>query len=160
MLSIDLISFGKNLRPSAVDALNKINEIANALNGQVETRLAALEAKFSNDIDWTLLPLSSDFQNYNVGQNELKYKRTGNVVNISGQIKPTAELDNSTHVIATLPTSISPSTSHSVICNGSSKNTFMLSASSGELKLARYGTTTAGTVPTNAFLVVEITYVL
>jgi len=160
MINIDLLSFGKNLRPSAVDAINKINEIINATNGQIESRLTALEARFSNDIDWTLLPLSSDFQSYNVGQNELKYKRTGNVVNISGQIKPTLELDNSSHVIATLPASISPSVSHSVVCNGSSKNTFMLSASGGELKLARYGTASSGTVPVNAFLVVEITYVL
>ena len=160
MLNIDLLSFGKNLRQSAVDAMNKINQIINAVNGQIETRLATLEAKFSNDIDWTLLPLSNDFQSFNVGQNELKYKRTGNVVNISGQIKPTSELSNATHVIATLPSTIAPTASHSVVCNGSSKNTFMLSASNGELKLQRYGTDTSGTVPATAFLVVEITYVL
>lgn len=36
-MSIDKIAFGKQLRPSTVDSLNKINEIIDAVNGMTST---------------------------------------------------------------------------------------------------------------------------
>ena len=36
-MSIEAITFGKNLRPSTVEAINKINEIITAVNGMSDT---------------------------------------------------------------------------------------------------------------------------
>lgn len=46
-MAIDLIQFGKNLRPATVDALNKINEIIAAVNELDTESIKALEQTVS-----------------------------------------------------------------------------------------------------------------
>lgn len=46
-MAITELKFGKNLRPSTVDAMNKINEIISAVNLLNPTDISALQAKVS-----------------------------------------------------------------------------------------------------------------
>lgn len=51
-MAIDNLTFGKNLRPSTVDTMNKLNEVINALNAlgdtsEYGTRISELESQMS-----------------------------------------------------------------------------------------------------------------
>lgn len=47
MADIQPLQFGKNLRPSTVDAMNKINEIVTAVNQLNPTEIDTLQSKVS-----------------------------------------------------------------------------------------------------------------
>lgn len=52
-MAIDALTFGKNLRPSTVDTMNKLNEVISALNdmgdtSEYGTRISQLESQMTN----------------------------------------------------------------------------------------------------------------
>lgn len=115
------------------------------------------------------LTMESSFTNYdNSGNNDLRYKKVGNVVEITGSIKNTVDLPTSPEqVIAYLPSEISPK-SRDIYIVQQSNATNRWAAHIGWdstmqcsfLKFSRYGTSSGTTCNTGAFLTVHIIYML
>lgn len=115
------------------------------------------------DCEWVDLVLDSGFNLYagNAG-NQPKYKATGNVVTIKGSVSPVNEYTSSTDkiIIASgIPERYRPPYAMPFVCQGSGMNRWTLTVeTNGNITESRYGTTTATTVPTNAWLAFSVTY--
>ena len=102
---------------------------------------------------WQTLTLNSAFQLY--GSTPVQYRRIGNIVEIEGIIQPTAEITGGgSATIGVLPVGYRPSTTQFQVCQGSTKNSWLLEINSeGTVSFQRYG---AGgsyvTAPTTAWL--------
>lgn len=115
------------------------------------------------------LTMESSFTNYdNSGNNDLRYKKVGNVVEITGSIKNTVDLPTSPEqVIAYLPSEISPK-SRDIYIVQQSNGTNRWAAHIGwdstmqcsYLKFSRYGASSGTTCTTGALLAVHIIYML
>ena len=122
------------------------------------------QVSFYRDTPWTNLALDSAWAYYNNDvSNTPKYRVKGDVVEIRGQISPTTAhaTSNTRETIATLPSGVRPSSDIYVICQGSGKATWLFSVQkTGEITLSRYGVSSNDTVPLNAWLPFQVTYIL
>ena len=150
---------GKHLNDTALQlnsGLTSINTYIEAL----EKRLLKLEY----DSGWRLAPLASNFTDYD-DANQLRYRRKGNVVTITGSVKckKTVEKGSSMNeIIATLPKGFRPNNLWIYHGQGSGVIiSYVGMNSSGQLILQRYIITTTGSyvdlAPTN-WLPINFTY--
>lgn len=121
--------------------VNAINEIYNAIYGE----------------DWKNATFSSNFTGYSTGSS-VKYKKTGKVVQVLGQVKTTKTLNKGT--ICTLPVGYRPSMEVYNIAQGSGVNKWLVIArSDGSIELDRYGTSTQIDVNTSQWLAFSIVFI-
>lgn len=115
-----------------------------------------------SDTEWIDIPLTSTFKAYDTEQTPQYRVRLG-VVEIMGAISPlNAFTSNATRVtFGNIPKQYAPNKSIYILCQGSGKNTWLLTVSNtGELQISRYGSTTYADVETNAWLSFHATYTI
>lgn len=102
-----------------------------------------LQELTGGDDSWKDAVLTADFALYNDGSGGCKYRKTGKVVEIFGQIRTTSTFmtDGTEKTIFTLPEGYRPSKNRYYICQGSYRNIWLLSVSyTGAVRFSRYGT--------------------
>lgn len=111
------------------------------------------------DTGWNTATVASGFRAYNgTTSNTPQYRRIGKQVKIRGVLQPTAAIAASTTAKAmfTLPEGFKPSKQEYKLCQGSIKNTWLLTIfTDGEVGISRYGTTASAEIPTSAWLPFE-----
>lgn len=156
-VTFDIHSSGQGL------ALGKVAENENLFDVNWLTKFRKA-VEFYRDTAWTNLTLDSAWTYYNNDVNNTpKYRVKGDVVEIRGQISPVTAhaTSNTRETIATLPTGARPSNDIYVLCQGSGKATWLFSVqTTGEITLSRYGVSTNDTVPLNAWLPFQVTFLL
>ena len=121
-----------------------------------------IDTKF-NDTGWQLVTMNSGYDYYST-TSKLYVRRIGKMVEIKGIWKPTSQqtatLDPVT--FATIPSQYRPSTEiRAAICQGHGIKKWMLRVnSSGNLQWSRYGNTTSINLPSGAWMVTHITYMV
>lgn len=142
-------------------AFGKVAETDNLFDVAFDARFRK-PVTFYQDTNWINLTLASSWATYNSdASNTPRYKVSGNIVEIRGQITPKATHTSSAtrETIATLPSYLAPSKDIYVLCQGSGKNTWLLSIQTdGEITFSRYGVTGFIDVPSGAWLPFQITY--
>lgn len=134
----DLSNLDTSNKSSIVEA---INEIYNAIYGE----------------GWKNATFSSNFTGYASGAS-VKYKKTGKVVQVLGQVKTTRTLTEGT--ICTLPAGYRPSMAVYNIAQGSGVNKWLVSAGAdGSIGLGRYGTNSQIDVTTSQWLAFSIVFI-
>lgn len=141
-------------------AFGKIAETANLLD--VDFHIRARKG-ITVDSDWVMLELDSAYKAYDEKTENLpKYKATANVVTVTGAVSPRTEYTSSNDVVVIakgIPAELRPATHQQFICQGSGMNRWNCSVrTDGTITMSRYGTTTATTVPTTAWIVFCCTY--
>lgn len=139
-------------------ALGKVAETQDLFDVNWNARFRK-SVTFVNDTAWTDIPLASGFTAYS-GMTP-QYRIKGSCVEVRGAISPTTAISSTNdHVtFATLP--VKPSDDIYELCQGSGKNTWLLSIqSTGEMTVSRYGTTTNAQIPTTAWLVFHAVFLL
>ncbi len=120
--------------------------------------------QFQNyDSGWQNATLSSAFKNYNDdSSNTPQYRKIGKVVEIRGAVAPTSQIAaNSITVMFNLPAGFRPSKETKSIQQGSELNSWLLQVRpSGNVDIARYGTTTNIAIPTTAWLPFNFTFTI
>ena len=92
---------------------------------------------------WIAPTLGSEFEMYGtaVSDNQTKYRKEGNIVEVRGIITPVADIAGGTamHTICTLPEGYRPNAPLYAMCQGSGNCTWLLKvATNGELGFSRY----------------------
>ncbi|MDO4377978.1 MAG: DUF859 family phage minor structural protein [Erysipelotrichia bacterium] len=154
--TFDILASGKGI------AFGKVAETENLLDVKFNAKFSG-DVYFKNDTDWTNLTLSTAFTYYDKQTDIPKYRVYGKQVEIRGTIKPTTThmASNTRETIATLPSALAPSDAIFLLCQGSGKNTWLLSVQTdGEITFSRYGTSENAEVPNTAWLPFQITYLL
>lgn len=109
----------------------------------------------------TAVPWGSGFANYG-DVNQLRFRKVGKTVVITGQVTTTAEISASADpkTIFTLPSGYRPASQAIYVrCQGSGTNTWLCTiASGGTVTISRYGTTAASDVPVGAWLPISVTF--
>lgn len=104
---------------------------------------------------WKTATLSSFFLAYYNGVYP-QFRKSGNRVAIRGTIKPSSTIaggSTNTTEIFTLPEGFRPSLTLVQLCQGSGKNTWLLTVSTdGKVKFSRYGTSSLADCPASAWL--------
>lgn len=89
---------------------------------------------------WIEFPLAGDFVEYGSSHTPV-YRKVGNLVELSGSIKPSAEIAGSSDkvTIGTLPSGYRPKVQIGVVCQGSSRAVWLLDiTSNGVVSFSRY----------------------
>lgn len=144
---VDIKANGKGL------AFGKVSE-------KDETIETGWDIEEKDSAEWTDLNLESTFKAYDSDQTPV-YKCKGRIVEINGAVSPlTAFTSNATRVrFGSLPVKYAPPKPIYISCQGSGKNTWLLSIlTTGELTISRYGNTEYTTVETTAWLTFHATY--
>lgn len=152
----DILASGKGI------AFGKVAETENLMDVKFNTKFNG-DVNFKDDTSWTTLTLSTAFTYYDKVTDTPKYRVYGKRVEIRGTIKPTTThtSSNTRETIATLPSALAPSDAIYSLCQGSGKNTWLLSVQTdGEITFSRYGTSSNDEVPNTAWLPFQITYLL
>lgn len=112
--------------------------------------------------EWTNLTISSGFEVYTSGSTTPKYRVNGNLVTITGAVKPTATVTSSATdipILSGIPAQYRPTFSQTFICQGSGINRWLLTVKSdGVVYAGRYGTNEYVNMPTGAWLTFTVTY--
>lgn len=125
-------------------------------------RDAELQAEWAND--WKRAELTDYFAPY---QNEIgntpEYKKDGQTVEIRGVVSPTLKIGGSAdrYTIFILPEGYRPTKAVPCVCQGSSKNTWLLSVQTdGLVTFARYGTTEYTNATTTSWLPFHLRFLI
>lgn len=115
----------------------------------------------TGDSGWITATLTSSFTAYSTAQVP-RYRKVLNMVEINGAVKPAAELaSGSTTTIFTLPEGYRPAKIIYRLCQGSAKNTWMLTINTnGTVTASRYGTTAYSDVPATAWLPFQAAFLI
>lgn len=117
-----------------------------------------------NDSGWATASLTSGFKAYNnLSSNTPEYRKIGNEVYIRGVVSPTSTLGASSTGVTmfTLPAGFRPSKPVYEICQGSGKNVWLLSITTGgAVQVSRYGTTANADIGTSAWLVFNKSFLI
>ena len=110
---------------------------------------------------WRNLTIASGFEVYGSGQTP-KYRINGNLVTITGAVKPTEVIDSSTtdvKMLGTISASFRPSLPAVFVCQGSGINHWALTVKTdGNIYVSRYGTNAYVDIPVGAWLPFTVTY--
>jgi hypothetical protein len=111
----------------------------------------------NGDSGWKLATLKDSFVVYDTSSIEPRYRKIGKIVEIQGAVKPTSALvgSNDEVIIFNLPLGFRPNVSGRItnLCQGSDKNTWLLSINSnGNVTFSRYGTTANTSASTSTWL--------
>lgn len=120
-----------------------------------------IERAINGDDTWQKLELSGNFKPYsNNDSNTPIYKKSGNMVEVMGAISPAATISAGSKVlIGTLPLGCRPKKGFNKLCQGSTKNSWLLDVeASGELYFSRYGTTSYANAGTSVWLPFEASF--
>lgn len=135
------------------DELNLVDEDDNAINILEELKNSR----------WIKATLDSSFKPYgDTEEVSPEYRRIGKVVEIRGQISPNSAIESGgTATIFTLDEEYRPSKSVFFLCQGSGKNSWLLTiTNTGDVSFARYGTSANAQCPTNAWLPFSATFTI
>ena len=114
---------------------------------------------------WTNATLGNNFQLYD-SNIPVKYRKNGNLVMLSGVVKPITEIvadggDFDARTITTLPSGFRPLNALCFLCQGSSRNIWLLTIyPSGRVTASRYGTTSVIPIPTTAWMPFDVTFLV
>lgn len=110
---------------------------------------------------WRTLTVASGFEVYGTNTNP-KYRVNGNVVTITGAVKPTATVTSNTVGVdfaSGITDVYRPEVGLQFVCQGSGINRWLLSVNTdGTLSVSRYGTNTYVDIPSGAWLTFNVTY--
>ena len=115
----------------------------------------------TGDSGWITAELTSSFTAYNNNTAYApKYRKVLNQVELSGALSPASELEASSNTtVFTLPEGYRPTQPVYVVCQGSTKNTWLLTVKvGGTVTVSRYGTTANAVIPTTAWLPFRTTF--
>lgn len=90
-----------------------------------------------------------------------KYRKIGNVVEITGTISPKEALSETTteYIVAYLPEGFRPDCTHWFHCQGAGMNVCTINVrDDGKISLSRYGIDTKGAMPTSGIGFLQCTY--
>jgi hypothetical protein len=111
--------------------------------------------------DWRTLSISSGFEVYSSG-NDPRYRVNGNLVTVTGIVKPTATVTSNTvgvEFASGIAEEFRPKVHQQFICQGSGINRWVMSVNTdGKLYVSRYGTNAYVDIPEGAWLVFTVTY--
>lgn len=132
-------------RQNKVNILESINKLSNEIK----------------DSSWENATLTSAFKTYG-SDTSPEYRKIGKVVEIRGQVSPNSAIESGgTATIFTLPEGYRPSKTVFTLCQGSGKNSWLLTiANTGDVMFARYGTSANAQCPTNAWLPFSATFTI
>lgn len=120
------------------------------------------------DTGWVKLSWSSNFATHSVGQ-DLKVRRVGKIVQLSGWAKPTSSMTidaDNPKTVCTLPEQFRPETNLEIVCQGSQMAIFLLNINpNGVVQISRYRFTnstsaTYPSVPTSTWLPFNATWIV
>lgn len=137
---------------------------ATIISSNSANRYKITDSSYENldDSGWNNATLTSGFKNYGgSSSNAPQYRKVGGVVEVRGILSPTTALEasNTGVTMFTLPSGFRPSRNTYAICQGSGRNVWLLSVTTGgEVQVSRYGTTGNASIPTSAWLVLNITF--
>lgn len=110
---------------------------------------------------WNNLTIASGFEAY-ASDVTPKYRVNGNLVTVTGAVKPTATVTSSTNGVkfaSGIASQYRPGATLIFVCQGSGINRWILTINpSGELLVSRYGTSDYVNIPTGAWLIFTATY--
>lgn len=116
------------------------------------------------DSGWIVPELSSAFvTNSNSWATITKFRKVGNVVEITGTISPATELSETTteRRVFTLPEGYRPEQMHWFHCQGAVMNTCcVIVRTDGQVTLSRYGVTDKGAMPTSGIAFIQCTFLV
>lgn len=146
---LDILSNGKGV------AFGKVAEKENVVS-------MGWELEELNTTEWVNITLENTFKSYDTEQTPV-YRCIGRVVEIDGAISPKVTYtSNSSKVrFGSIPIKYAPKKPIYILCQGSQKNTWLLSIlANGELTVSRYGLTDYTTVDTSAWLTFHAVYTI
>lgn len=110
---------------------------------------------------WRSLTVASGFENYNAADAP-KYRINGNLVTVTGAVKPTATVTSNTNgvqIASGIDAAFCPARSTQFVCQGSAINRWTLTISpSGYLYVARYGKEDYVDISAGSWLTFCVTY--
>lgn len=112
---------------------------------------------------WNNLTLTSDFHAYeDTSSKTPKYKKTGKLVEMIGEIAPTSNIPaGENKIIATLPEGFRPSKNRFFVCQGSGRAIWTLYAySNGNIIFSRYGKSEYTDAPTSTWLPFNVMFLV
>lgn len=112
---------------------------------------------------WNNLTLTSDFHAYeDTSSKTPKYKKTGKLVEIIGEIAPTSNIPaGENKIIATLPEGYRPSGNRYFICQGTGRAIWTLYVySDGRVIFSRYGKSEYADASTNVWLPFNVMFLV
>lgn len=124
--------------------------------------VSAWEIENVSDTEWSNISLASNFKAYDTAQTP-QYRVKLGTVELRGAISPlTGFASNATRVtFGNIPSQFAPSKDIYIVCQGSGKNTWLLTITTlGELQISRYGITAYAQVETTAWLTFQATYTI
>lgn len=108
------------------------------------------------DTGWIALSLESSFKAFSDNEDNMpRYRRFGNLVEIKGIITPVKTISKNTNSVKmfNLPDDFFVTINHQQICQGSGKNTWLLTVGvDGTVSFSRYGTNTIVDVEAGTWL--------
>ncbi len=122
-----------------------------------------IDNKFT-DTGWKALSPGQNFELY--GETQMKYRKVGNRIELSGVLKPKKELKVTSVATAynlfVLPEEARPRQTRYYVQQGTAMNRWLLSipADDGLCTISRYGTTNFGNIPETAWLPIDVSYFL
>lgn len=112
--------------------------------------------------EWKSLTIASGFEAYTEGSTEPKYRVNGNLVTVTGAVKPTAQVTSNTTGVtfaSGIASQYRPTLSQQFVCQGSGINRWVFSVTTaGALTVSRYGTNDYVNIPAGAWLIFTATY--
>ena len=146
-----------NLRPGVIDIANNVDYLIDDVE-------AIFDFITPVTYDSSDLTFRNDFEPYNDSANTdvIEITRIGTLVSIHGSIrKPSAQSAAGNILIAELPTELTPRYRQTAVNAATGMNRYMLSVNpDGLIGMARFGADTNIAIPANAWLRIDITYVL
>lgn len=112
------------------------------------------------DTGWIQMQLSSNFKNYSQDSIQ-EYRRIGKTVYLRGVMSPASKIYGGVDdtLISKLPTSLRPNKRFYFVCQGSMKNTWLLTVrEDGTVNYSRYGATSFVEADTNTWLTFSCSY--
>lgn len=151
------------------EGIENVTSVADVHTNSISTlqeKINNLEALYRSitEVHVETLEYSSDFTGYSGDINNPKIIKSGNVVQITGIAKPTAEIAaGQITTMFQIPEGLRPSVNYvKGVMQGSYLNRWCLAISpdTGNVTVERYGTTTNSAIPATAWLPFSITYVI
>ena len=143
--------------------IGKLNDLTTNNKNSIVVAVNELDGKMQ-DSGWKTGTLSSSFVAVDGNSaNTPEYRKIGKTVYIRGKVSPRAALAGSASsvTIFSLPEGCRPSKAETFVCQGTSKNTWLLQVfSGGTVTFSRYGANTLESCPTTAQLMFSVSYLV
>lgn len=112
---------------------------------------------------WHSLTITGDFEQYG-SATDLRYKVSGNIVTVSGAVKPTVAFSpgaTGVKFASGIAAEFRPDKQCNFVCQGSGMNRWLLTINTdGTLAVSRYGTTAYIEIPVGAWLTFNVSYAI